>query len=265
MRGQEASRFCASVPKRSSSGPLWRSADPVRAHRRAGRQHLLQHDVALEGTCARGRRTASATSCRSSRARPTVAGELAVEAAPRPARASRVGAAELLVGGTRAPPCGGPRPRRQVAERRSGTLRMPASQASFAGFGGHGMPMASRRRRRSCPSERSHTSASASGVHGSVPTTCAQGRGMREDRDLRAAHADDLTRDVGRAVAREVRDDGRDGVGRRGGRGRAPVAGQTLRHARVGGRRDALQRTPYFAIESAVDRVSPTMPSFAAE
>ena len=39
---------CSSVPKRRSSGPALAVRHPVRGDRRARREHLLEHDVALE-------------------------------------------------------------------------------------------------------------------------------------------------------------------------------------------------------------------------
>src|SRR5258705_5947418 len=62
-----------------------------------------------------------------------------------------------------------------------------------------------------------------------------QRRRVREHGDLAAAHADDLTGDVGGAVAGQERGDRRDGLGRGGGGGAAALAGQPLGHAGVRG------------------------------
>ncbi len=62
---------------------------------------------------------------------------------------------------------------------------------------------------------------------------------MRPERHLVAADVQDLTRDVRRAIAREKRDDRRDRLRRSRGL-RAPAIRQSLRHARLGRRRDAV-------------------------
>ena len=66
--GQEAQPLLLG-PVAQEQGPGLAVGDPVRRHRGTRGQQLLDHDVALEGGALRGRRTASARSCRASRAR----------------------------------------------------------------------------------------------------------------------------------------------------------------------------------------------------
>src|SRR5262245_39473314 len=63
----------------------------------------------------------------------------------------------------------------------------------------------------------------------------AEGGRMRVEGDLLAPDADDLPRDVGGAIAGEEGYDGPDGLRRRRRRLGAPLAGQALGHAGVGG------------------------------
>jgi NAD(P)-dependent dehydrogenase (short-subunit alcohol dehydrogenase family) len=131
--------------------------------------------------------------------------------------------------------------------------------------GGQGIFIASSRRSRSCPSVRSHTSARSSGVHAVVVVAVRMGAGC--EYTLTSVPRTPITCPV-MCAARSLARNATTGAIASGGVAvaaprRSLGSRWVMRVSAVG--EMALQRTPYLAMASAVERISPTMPSLAAE